>query len=126
MFPKTHAYLQARPKHPTWQGRKSHNDSCSVDCACSRLVAVAAILLMPGFVDVGFLGWMARPIPVRLALHLPLAVTLLAAGLSVLLVLGATLRFWTPRVEALDVSLAVALTALATQLAYWHLVAWGF
>jgi hypothetical protein len=77
-------------------------------------------------VDVGFLGWMAWPIPFRLALHLPLAVTLLAAGLGMLLLLGATRRWWTPRIKALDVSLAVALTTLATQLAFWHLVAWGF
>ena len=48
--------------------------------ALAALVTVAAIRAMPGLVDVGFLGWMAFPLPVRLAFHLPLAVTLLAAG----------------------------------------------
>ena len=56
---------------------------------------------MPGLVDVGFLGWMAFPFPVRLAFHLSLAVVLLAAAL------------------------AVALTALAAQLVSWHLVGWA-
>ena len=35
----------------------------------------------PGSSTSGFLGWMAFPLPVRLAFHLPLAVALLAAGL---------------------------------------------
>ena len=56
--------------------------------ALAALVTVAVIRAMPGLVDVGFLGWMAFPLPVRLALHLPLAVALLAAGLAALLVAG--------------------------------------
>jgi hypothetical protein len=63
---------------------------------------------------------------VRLAFHLPLAVALLAPGLVALLVAGASRHWWTPRVRPRDVALAVALTALAAQLAVWHLVAWGF
>lgn len=92
----------------------------------AALMTVAAILAMPGLVDVGFLGWMDSPIPVRLAFHLPLAVALLALGLAALLVAGALRRWWTPRVRARDAALAVALTALAAQLVSWHLVAWGF
>ena len=61
---------------------------------------MAAILAMPGLVDVGFLGWMSSPIPVRLAFHLPLAVTLLTLGLAALLVAGGIRRWWTPRVRA--------------------------
>ena len=94
--------------------------------ATAALVTITAILLMPGLVDVGFLGRIAWPIPFRLALHLPLGVAMLTAGLAALLALGATRHWWTPRLSALDVSLAVALTTLATQLALWHLVAWGF
>ena len=92
----------------------------------AALLTVAAILAMPGLVDVGFLGWMNFPIPVRLAFHLPLAVTLLTLGLAALLVAGALRRWWTPRVRPRDAALAVALTALAAQLVSWHLVAWGF
>jgi hypothetical protein len=94
--------------------------------ALAALGAVAAIRAMPGLVDVGFLGWMAFPLPVRLALHLPLVVALLAAGLAVLVVAGAIRHWWTARIRARDAALAVALTALAAQLASWDLVAWGF
>jgi CubicO group peptidase (beta-lactamase class C family) len=94
--------------------------------AVAALVVVSAIALVPGLVDVGFLGWMAWPVQLRLALHLPLAVAFLAAGLVTLLLLGAIRRWSTPRIRALDVGLAVALTILATQLALWHLLAWGF
>jgi len=93
--------------------------------ALAALVTVAAILAMPGLVDVGFLGSMETPTPVRLAFHLPLAVTLLTVGLAALLVAGALRRWWTPRIRPRDAALAVALTALAAQLASWHLVAWG-
>jgi hypothetical protein len=57
--------------------------------AIAGLVTVAAIRAMPGLVDVGFLGRMATPVPLRLAFHLPLAVSLLAAGLVTILVVGA-------------------------------------
>ena len=94
--------------------------------ALAALVTVAAVAALPGLVDVGFLGAMATPLPVRLAFHLPLAVALLAAGLAALLVAGASRHWWTRRVRPRDAALAVALTALAAQLAVWHLVAWGF
>ncbi|HEU4421805.1 MAG TPA: hypothetical protein VFR67_04595, partial [Pilimelia sp.] len=93
--------------------------------ALAALVTVAVIRAMPGLVDVGFLGWMAVPLPVRLAFHLPLAVAVLAAGLAALLAAGALRHWWTPRIRPRDAALAIALTALAAQLASWHLVAWG-
>ncbi len=94
--------------------------------ALAALASVAAIRVLPGLVDVGFLGSLATPLPVRLALHLPLAVALLAAGLAALLVAGAVRRWWTPRVRPRDAALTVALTALTVQLVSWHLVGWGF
>jgi CubicO group peptidase (beta-lactamase class C family) len=94
--------------------------------ALSALTIVAAVAAVPGLVDVGFLGSMETPIPLRLAFHLPLAVTLLAVSLAVLLVAGALRHWWTPRVRPRDAALAAALTALVAQLALWHLVAWGF
>ena len=93
--------------------------------ALAALLTVAAIRAIPGLVDVGFLGRMATPLLVRLAFHLPLAVTLLAAGLAALLITGALRHWWTPRIRPHDAALAVALIALAAQLASWHLVAWG-
>jgi len=88
-------------------------------------VTVAVIRAVPGFADVGFLGWMAFPLPVRLALHLPLAVTLLAAALGALLAAGVLRHWWTPRIRPRDAALVVALAAFAAQLASWHLVGWG-
>jgi CubicO group peptidase (beta-lactamase class C family) len=93
--------------------------------ALAALVTVASIAVLPGLVDVGFLGAMAFPLPLRLALHLPLAVALLAATLATLLVAGALRHWWTKRILPPDAALAVAMTALAAQLAFWHLVAWG-
>jgi hypothetical protein len=93
--------------------------------AFAALMTVAVIGLLPGLVDVGFLGWMAVPLPVRLALHLPLAVALLTASLAALVVAGALRRWWTRRIRPHDAVLTVALIALAAQLASWHLVAWG-
>ncbi|HEX6876042.1 MAG TPA: serine hydrolase domain-containing protein, partial [Nocardioidaceae bacterium] len=92
--------------------------------ALAALLTVAGIRAVPGLVDVGFLGWMAFPTLTRLALHLPVAVALLAAGLVALLVTGALRHWWTPRIRPRDAALAAALTALAAQLASWHLVAW--
>ncbi|MGH8836236.1 MAG: serine hydrolase domain-containing protein, partial [Actinomycetes bacterium] len=93
--------------------------------ALAALVTVAAIRAIPGLVDVGFLGRMSTPLPMRLAFHLPLAVALLAVGLAALLAAGALRHWWTLRIRTRDAALAVALTALAAQLAAWHLVAWG-
>jgi CubicO group peptidase (beta-lactamase class C family) len=94
--------------------------------ALAALVTAASIRALPGLVDVGFLGGMASALPVRLAFHLPLAVALLAASLAALLVAGALRHWWTRRIRPRDAALAVALTALAAQLASWHVVAWGF
>lgn len=94
--------------------------------AIAALASVVAIRTVPGLVDVGFLGWSAAlPLPLRLALHLPLLVAVLAAAFAALLVAGALGRWWVPRVRLRDAALAVALTAFAAQLALWHLVAWG-
>jgi hypothetical protein len=94
--------------------------------AFAALVTVGAIRVLPGLVDVGFLGQMAFPLPMRLAFHLPLAVALLAVAFAALVAVGALRHWWTPRIRLRDAALAVALTGLAAQLASWHLVAWGF
>lgn len=77
--------------------------------------------------DVGFLGWLDFPLPLRLAVHLPLAVAVLATVLAGLLVVGAVQHWWKPRtIRPWDAALGIALAALAIQLIAWHLVAWGF
>jgi CubicO group peptidase (beta-lactamase class C family) len=109
----------------------------------AALVTVAAVVVLPGLADVGFLGWIASPLPVRLAFHLPLAAVVLAASLTALLVTGARRRWWAPGaagdrpalrvrrglvagVRREDLVLLLALGALCGQLAAWHLVGWGF
>jgi len=94
--------------------------------AVAALLVVGAIALVPGLVDVGFLGQQAMPLALLLLLHLPVAVTVLAATLGVLVIASAVGRWWTPQITARDAALAVALTALATQLALWNLAGWGF
>jgi CubicO group peptidase (beta-lactamase class C family) len=106
-------------------GRRLTSTVASVG-AVAALGSVAAIRVWPGLVDVGFLGWMAFPLPLRLAFHLPLAVALLAAILATLLVIGALRHWWTPRIRPRDAALAGALAVLAVQLTSWHLVALGF
>ena len=91
--------------------------------ALTALATAAAIRLLPGLVDVGFLGWMAWPLPLRLAFRLPLAVAVLATGLAALLTAGALRRWWIPRVRPLDAALALALIAFAVQLASWQVIA---
>jgi hypothetical protein len=93
--------------------------------AFAALVTVTVIRAIPGLVDVGFLGWIAFPLPVRLAFHLPLAVAVLAAGLAARLVAGAFRHWWIRWIRPSDTALAIALIALTAQLASWHLVAWG-
>jgi len=63
---------------------------------------------------------------VRLALHLPLALALLAAGLAAVLVVGALRHWWIRWIRRRDAAFAIALTALAAQLGFWYLVGWGF
>jgi hypothetical protein len=90
------------------------------------LVTVAALAVIPGLVDVGFLGGVAFPVPVRLLVHLPLAVVGLTGCLVLLLATGAARHWWTPRVRPGDAVLTGVLTLFAVQLALWHLVGWGF
>lgn len=94
--------------------------------AIAALAAVGTIALLPGLVDVGFLGQPAMPVGLLLLLHVPLAVAVLTVTLGVLLITSAVRRWWTPRTTARDVALVVALTALAAQLSLWNMVGWGF
>jgi CubicO group peptidase (beta-lactamase class C family) len=118
-----------RPTVDTRPGGRSARRLAAIVAAIGAIAAlanVAAIRAMPALVDVGFLGWNAAlPLPLRLALHLPLLVAVLAAAFAALLVAGALRHWWTMRVRPRDAALAVALTAFAAQLTLWHLVAWG-
>ena len=90
--------------------------------ALAAVATTAGIRLVPGLVDVGYLGWMPFRLPVRVLLHLPLATVVLAVMLVALLAIGAVEKWWTRSVRLQDAALALALTALAVQLTSWQLV----
>ena len=89
------------------------------------LAAVALLAWLPGLVDAGFLGWLELPPAERLALHLPLAVTVLGASTAALVAAGWIGRWWSNAVRLQYASLAVAAVALGALLAGWHLIGWG-
>ena len=90
------------------------------------MTTIAAIVALPGIVDVGFLGGMALlPMGIRVALHVPLAVTISAGCFMALIGVCWARGWWTPQTRPRDVALAIGLTALAVQLGGWHLVGWG-
>jgi hypothetical protein len=84
------------------------------------------LLVVPGLVDSGFLGWLHLRLTFRLALHLPLAVALLT-GCTVIAAAVSWLRHDLPsRADRLQYSaLAVAGALLSAQLAAWNLIGWG-
>ncbi len=93
--------------------------------AVFALATIALIALAPGLVDSGFLGWLELPPGLRLALHLPLAVALLAVSMVVFASVGWARRWWAPRARPAYVALTVATSALTLQLAAWNLLGWG-
>src|SRR5699024_87807 len=68
--------------------------SLSVVAALVALAVLGAVAAMPTVVDVGFLGWVDFPVPVRLALHAPLLLALATIALAGLLATGARRGWW--------------------------------
>jgi CubicO group peptidase (beta-lactamase class C family) len=93
--------------------------------ALVTLATVALMVWMPGLVDSGFLGWLHLPPVQRLAMHLPVALTVLG-GLTVVLVVVGWFRGWWPKmVRGGYAALAVVAITLVAQFAAWHLIGWG-
>jgi CubicO group peptidase (beta-lactamase class C family) len=93
--------------------------------AVFAVLTVALLAVVPRLVDTGFLGWLELALPLRLLLHLPLALAITAGGLA-LVTLRAGIKGWhTQSVPWRNVALAVAGVAFTAQLAMWHLVGWG-
>lgn len=89
------------------------------------LATIALLAAIPGLVDAGFLGWLVLPLPERLLIHLPLAVTLLT-GCLVALGIVAWIRRWAPGSRVRYATLTGAACVLVGQLAAWHLIGLGF
>ena len=94
--------------------------------AMFALGTIALIAVIPGLVDSGFLGSFEVPVPLRLALHLPLALSAAAGCLVVLSAFGWRRARWTRAVQWRNVALVVASVALTAQLAAWRLIGWGW
>ena len=117
--------------HPSWstsaarpsgrEGRRATNAIAAIG-ALTAISTAAGIWVVPGIVDVGFLGGLPFPLATRLLLHLPLAASLFAGILVALLAAGALRQWWSHPIRPHDAALAIALTAFAVQLAAWHLV----
>jgi hypothetical protein len=89
------------------------------------LGAVALVMAMPGLVDSGFLGWLGLPTIERLALHVPLALAVVAAATGVLVAVGWVRRWWSRAERSQYVVLVVAAAALLAQLGAWRLIGLG-
>ena len=83
---------------------------------------VGLLAWIPGLVDSGFLGALDLSLAQRLAVRLPLAVTVLAALMAVLAAWGCIGRWWSRAVTLQYAALAVATIALVPLLAGWHLI----
>jgi CubicO group peptidase (beta-lactamase class C family) len=93
--------------------------------ALLTLGTVTLLAWLPGLVDTGYTGHLDLSPAEQLAVHLPLAVTVLGASMVVLAASGWIGRWWSSAVRLQYVALAVATIALVPLLAGWHLIGWS-
>ena len=93
--------------------------------ALATLGTVTLIAWRPGLVDTGYAGQLDLSAAEQLAVHLPLAVTVLGSSMVVLATSGWIGRWWSSAVRLQYVALAVATIALVPLLAGWHLIGWS-
>ena len=89
------------------------------------LATLGLLLAIPGLVDSGFVGWLHTEPGLRLALHLPAAIAVLAALLGTTVAAAWVRGAWRFDVRIRYTALAGALVGLTVQLAAWRLVGWG-
>lgn len=93
--------------------------------AIVALGTIGLIAAMPALVDAGFIGWLEFDLPVRLALHLPLLLTVAGGLLVAVIAVGWAQGWWTRRGRLGYASLVAVVTILVAQLAAWRLIGWG-
>ena len=93
--------------------------------ALATLGTVILLVWLPGLVDTGYAGRLDLSPAEQLAVHLPLAVTVLGSSMLVLAASGWIGRWWPSAVRLQYVALAVATIALVPLLAGWHLIGWS-
>jgi CubicO group peptidase (beta-lactamase class C family) len=109
--------------------RRRWPGAAGVVATCTALLALGTVVLLtalPGLVDSGFLGRLALPMAMRLVLHLPLALAITSVCTAAFVTWGWLAGWWPRNVLLQYAALAVTAVTLATQLAGWHLIGWGF
>jgi CubicO group peptidase (beta-lactamase class C family) len=93
--------------------------------ALLALVMVALVVAVPAGVEAGFLGWLEWPWPLRLALHIPLALLVADIGLAILTGAGWARRWWPAATGRRHLLLLAPSLAFVAQLAAWGVIGWG-
>jgi hypothetical protein len=93
--------------------------------ALVMLGTVTLIAWRPELVDTGYAGKLDLSAAEQLAVHLPLAITVLGSSMLILATSGWIGRWWPSAVRLQYVALAVATIALVPLLAGWHLIGWS-
>jgi hypothetical protein len=86
---------------------------------------VALVAALPAGVEAGFLGWLEWPWPLRLALHVPLALLVAAGSLAILTGVGWARRWWPAATGRRHLLLLAPSLAFVAQLAAWGIIGWG-
>lgn len=127
------AGLRAGRRLPRNEGPRAHDAHGrgrlgSIVAAFVAIVALATIGLiaaMPALVDAGFIGWLEFDLPLRLALHLPLLLTVAGGLLLAVTAVGWAQGWWSGRERFGYASLVAVVAVLVGQLAAWRLIGWG-
>jgi CubicO group peptidase (beta-lactamase class C family) len=120
-----------RPRRTSYERRSWPGGWHRVTAITAALTALlilgnAALLIWaPGLVDSGFVGWLEVPLAVRLLLHLPLALAVLAGCTIALTTAGWVRHWWTNPARLQYTALSAAAAVVVAQLAVWQLVGWG-
>jgi CubicO group peptidase (beta-lactamase class C family) len=125
----TRAVLRLRTGQKAASGHPAARRLAAALAALMALLVLAVIALIaafPGLVDSGFVGWLDLPLASRLALHLPLAVAVLAAALVGLGTIGWIRGWWDRSFIRQYSALFLAAVFLTAQVVGWNLVGWGW
>jgi CubicO group peptidase (beta-lactamase class C family) len=93
--------------------------------AILTLATIGLLVAMPGLVDSGFVGWLEFPLPLRLALHLPLALAVVGGCLIAIGAVGWVQGWMSARARVHHAIFAAATALFLLQLGSWRLIGWG-
>ena len=94
--------------------------------AMLTLATIGLLAWIPGLIDSGFIGWLEMPMPLRLALHLPLALAAVGGCFVAIIAVGWARRSWSGVASLRLATFSMATAVLVAQLGAWRLIGWGF